>query len=142
MTDHSAEKMKPHHVQWAAQFSTAAELCKQRYSVSFTMGNATPIADLLVMAPSGVTFSIDVKGQSSKNFWRIKDKPTTANLFYVLCYVAPLKEASRFFILSQAQVKRLMQQYEVSGVKYDPNWSGFNWTTCYEFEGKWDLLPR
>ena len=136
------EKMGPHHVQWAAQFATAAELCKRRYSVSFTMGNATPIADLLVMAPSGVAFSVDVKGQSTKNFWRVKSKADTANLFYVLCYVAPLGSSTRFFVLPQTELKVLMQKYERSGVKFDPKWSGFNWTSCLPFEDRWDSLPK
>lgn len=135
------QKLDRHHVQWAAQFATAAELCKLCYSVSFTMGNATPIADLLVMAPSGATFSIDVKGQSTKNFWRIKQKVETPNLFYVLCLVGAPGQGARFFVLPQPDLIKLMREYEMSGVKFDPSWSGINWGACIPYEGRWDLLP-
>lgn len=39
-----------HQTQWAAQFAVASELCKRGYEVSFTMGNATPVADLMVVS--------------------------------------------------------------------------------------------
>jgi hypothetical protein len=48
--------------QWAAQFAVAAELCKRGYEVSFTMGNATPVADLMLVSPLKRMFLIDVKG--------------------------------------------------------------------------------
>ena len=49
------------------------------------MGNATPLADLMVLAPNGQMFLVDVKGQSTRNFWRIKAKKDRPDLFYVLC---------------------------------------------------------
>jgi hypothetical protein len=52
--------------QWAAQFLAASELVRRGYTVSFTMGNHTPDADLMVGAPSYRQFWIDVKGLSSK----------------------------------------------------------------------------
>jgi hypothetical protein len=52
---------EPHHTQWAAQFFVAGELCKRGYDVSFTMGNRTPIADLMVVSPiKKATFLVDV----------------------------------------------------------------------------------
>jgi hypothetical protein len=38
--------------QWAAQFAVASELCKRGYEVSLTMGNATPVADLMLVSPT------------------------------------------------------------------------------------------
>jgi hypothetical protein len=137
----SGKQMQKHHVQWAAQFATAAELCKRGYDVSFTMGNATPIADLRVVAPSGVAFSIDVKGQRTANFWRIKAQSETAGLFYVLCFVTAPNKLNRFFVLSQRDVSRLMSEYALSGVRFKEEWSGFNWTTAYPYEDRWDTLP-
>jgi hypothetical protein len=62
-----------HLTQWAAQFGAAGELCKRGYEVAFTMGNTTPEADLMVLAPqSREMFLVDVKGQSTGSFWRIK----------------------------------------------------------------------
>jgi hypothetical protein len=45
--------VRGHQTQWAAQFAVASELCKRGYEVSFTMGNTTPIADLMVVSPIG-----------------------------------------------------------------------------------------
>ena len=39
--------------QWATQFLVASELVRRDYTVSFTMGNHTPNADLMVGTPSG-----------------------------------------------------------------------------------------
>jgi hypothetical protein len=44
----------------------AAELVRRNYSVSFTMGNNTPVADLIVGTLTGNQFWIDVKGFPSK----------------------------------------------------------------------------
>lgn len=77
-------KLTRQATQWAAQFAVAAELCKRGCEVSFTMGNCTPLADLMVLAPSGRMFLVDVKGQSTRNFWRIKAKILHPDLYYVL----------------------------------------------------------
>ena len=49
--------------QWTAQFLVASELSRRGYTVSFTMGSNTPLADLMVASPQGEHFWIDVKGQ-------------------------------------------------------------------------------
>jgi hypothetical protein len=129
-----------HFTQWAAQFAVASELCKRGYLVSFTMGNATPEADLMVMSPQRRSFLIDVKGQRTNSFWRIRSKDSKEDLFYVLALV-PSGKANRFFVLSHAQVNKLMKAYERSGVKYDPRFSGFNPGSAVLYENKWDALP-
>ncbi|MCA1969231.1 MAG: hypothetical protein LDL42_08875, partial [Rhizobium sp.] len=87
-----------HQTQWAAQFAVASELCKRGCDVGFTMGHNTPLADLFVLAPDKkTTFLVDVKGMKTKNFWQIKQKKQTDNLFYVLAYV-PTGLPNRFFI--------------------------------------------
>jgi hypothetical protein len=49
------------------------------------MGNTTPEADLMVVPPDKKTmFLIDVKGQSTKNFWRIRRKRDRDNRFMFL----------------------------------------------------------
>jgi hypothetical protein len=106
------------------------------------MGNTTPEADLMVLAPeSREQFLIDVKGQSTKNFWRIKEKLPRERLFYVLAYV-PLGRSNQYFILRQNELTRLMKEYENSGVAFRSDFSGINWTTPVAFENKWELLPR
>jgi hypothetical protein len=54
-----------HQTQWAEQFAVASELCKRGYEVAFTMGNATPLADLMVVSPvQRENFLVDVKGST------------------------------------------------------------------------------
>jgi hypothetical protein len=46
--------------QWAAQFLAASELVRRGHVVSFTMGNHTPTADLMVGVPeSGLQFWVE-----------------------------------------------------------------------------------
>ncbi|MFP3542195.1 hypothetical protein SB748_01800 [Rhizobium sp. SIMBA_035] len=133
--------VRRHHTQWAAQFAVASELCKLGCDVGFTMGHNTPLADLFVLSPSRkTTFLVDVKGQKTANFWQIKKKELIDNLFYVLAYV-PTVGRNRFFIFSQSQLNERLDQYEKSGVRFDPRFSGFNWTTAYAQEDKWNELP-
>src|SRR5438477_10252236 len=97
-------RARGHQTQWAAQFAVASELCKRGYEVAFTSGHTTPIADLMVVSPTGKTqFLVDVKGLYRKNPWVIKRKEKRSNLFYILAYV-PEDEPNQFFIMSQAQV--------------------------------------
>jgi len=57
-------KTRKASAQWAAQFLVAGELARHGYEVSFTMGNNTPVADLMVGHPNtGAQFWVDVKGQ-------------------------------------------------------------------------------
>ncbi len=101
-------RSRGHQTQWAAQFAVASELCKRGYEVSFTLGNTTPTADLMVISPSGKMFLVDVKGLYRTNPWLIKRKPIRANLFYVLAFV-PTGGPNQFFMLDQKQVKILIQ---------------------------------
>lgn len=130
-----------HQTQWAAQFAVASELCKRGCDVGFTMGHSTPLADLFVLSPDKkTTFLIDVKGLKTRNFWQIRQKEQTENLFYVLAYV-PTGSTNRFFIFSQKQLTETMYRYETSGVKYDPRFSGINWGMALSQENLWEELP-
>ena len=46
---------KAQRTQWCAQFLAASELVRLGYVVSFTMGNNTPTADLMVGVPGRST---------------------------------------------------------------------------------------
>jgi len=133
--------MSRHLTQWTAQFAVASELCKRGYDVGFTMGHNTPLADLFVVAPKNqITFLVDVKGQKTKNFWQIKKKIERKDLFYILAYV-PIDGENRYFIMDQELLNKKLLEYEQSGVKFDPRFSGLNWKTPHEFENQWDRLP-
>jgi hypothetical protein len=105
------------------------------------MGSTTPEADLMVVTPlRKEKFLIDVKGQSTKSFWRIRPKKRRNNLFTFL-HTCQL-ESRRFFVLPQRDLSKLMTKYEHSGVKFDPRFSGVNWGQPIQYEDKWELLPK
>src|SRR5258706_15593126 len=99
----SGARGRGHQTQWAAQFAVASELCKRGYEVAFTSGNATPVADLMVVSPEGKEmFLVDVKGLYRMNPWLIKRKTGNGKLFYILAYV-PTDAPHEFFVLTQQQ---------------------------------------
>src|ERR1700738_4391592 len=95
--------------QWAAQFLVAAELERHGYVVTFTMGHATPVADLMVGHTEGDQFWVDVKGLKRPNAWLGKIKPPRKNLFYILTLVGTDRHEDRFFILSQSEWNELVE---------------------------------
>jgi hypothetical protein len=132
-----------HRTQWAAQFAVASELCKRGYEVAFTMGNATPLADLMVVSPmSKKNFLIDVKGLYQPNSWPIKTKATRDNLYYVLAFV-PNDTHNRFFILSQEQMNTYVRtELARLGRPDDYPMPGILWKQAEAHENRWDMLPH
>jgi hypothetical protein len=138
---------KGRQTQWATQFLAAAELVRRSYAVSFTQGNNTPVADLMVGSPSAKLFWVDVKGLSSKNAWLISPKKPREDLFYILILLSPLVESpklrrpDRFFILSQDEVSACEAAY----MRAHPNDKGlirgFGFSEAESYEDKWDKLP-
>jgi hypothetical protein len=143
------KRRESHRTQWAAQFAVASELCKRGYEVALTMGNH-PRKDIMVSSPSGVDFSIDVKGLYKQNFWAVRKKVSVNNLFYVLAFV-PDDKANRFFVLTQAEVNDGVDRVTAiaaEGAKkrgLEGNWTerfpGVAWAYAAEFENNWDKLP-
>ena len=73
-------------------------MCKRSYEVSFTMGNTTPIADLMAVSPVGrEMFLVDVKGYR-RNLFLVKRTPANARLYYILAFV-PDGAPNQFFVL-------------------------------------------
>ena len=132
-----------HQTQWAAQFAVASELCKRGYEVSFTMGNATPVADLMVVSPvRKKMFLVHVKGLYKRNPWVLKRKAPRDDLFYILAFVPP-DAPNEFFIMSQQQANHLIDD-ELKRLKrrYDYSPTGFLWTQALDFRNNWDILPK
>ena len=130
--------------QWAAQFLAAAELARQGYLVAFTMGNHTPMADLMVgHLESGDQFWVDVKGLSATGAWLLGEKADLPNLFYILVRVAEKRENDRFFILTQMEAKHLIGEYWTAHPNQTPTaaLAGFNWGAVLDHENRWDKLP-
>ncbi|MGO9049734.1 MAG: hypothetical protein ACLP19_05815 [Xanthobacteraceae bacterium] len=132
-----------HQTQWAAQFAVASELCKRGYEVAFTMGNATPLADLMVVSPEQrENFLVDVKGLYRINPWLVKRKEPRANLFYILAYV-PTGAPNEFFVMRQQDANALVQA-ELKRINRPDDYpvTGFVWKTALKFRDAWDVLPR
>ena len=138
------KQSKKYQTQWATQFYVAAELTRRKYLVSLTLGNA-PVADLLVVSPSQKHFTVEVKGQSTRNFWLIRQIEPRDNLFFVLVYLPKNYEPPKFYILSSAELMRQREEYkrhiESTSGKYDDKMGGINWSTALEYQGRWDKLP-
>jgi hypothetical protein len=138
---------KGHHTQWAAQFMVAAELTRRNLTVSFTMGNNTPMADLMVGTSDGDQFWVDVKGLSSKNAWLLRTKQPRRNMFYILVYLAPLankpdvRKPDRFFVLTDDEARTLVEGYKAKHPNDKGTMPGFGFNDPMDFEDAWDKLP-
>ena len=134
---------KTQGTQWAAQFAVASELCKRGYEVSFTMGNNTPLADLMAISPSTrQMFLIDVKGQRQKSQWQEKIKQPQDNLYYVLAYV-PEGSPNRFFIMTQKEVHASIKAESARLNRSDDYIRpGLSWQQGEPYENKWEKLPK
>lgn len=136
-------KGRGHQTQWAAQFAVAGELCKRGYEISFTMGNCTPLADLMAVSPKRKQmFLVDVKGLYRRNPWLLKRKPTRSDLYYVLAHV-PTNAPNQFFVLTQAQANQfVLDELNRLGRKVGYPVEGFTWNLALPFEDAWDILPK
>ena len=138
---------KGRQTQWATQFLAAAELIRRGYTVSFTQGNNTPVADLMVGAPSSKLFWVDVKGLSAKSPWLVSPKAARDDLFYVLVLLSPLaaspakRVADRFFILSQAEATECEASYRRAHPGDKGLIPGFAFSDAAPFEDQWEKLP-
>jgi hypothetical protein len=105
------------------------------------MGNATPVADLMVGHPkTGDQFWVDVKGLRTRNAWWGKAKTERPKLFYVLVLVGRQYADDRFFVLTQKEFNALVEQYRISHPSQKPV-GGFDWRYPIGFEAQWGKLP-
>jgi hypothetical protein len=113
--------------------------------VALTFGNA-PESDLLVQSPQGVKFTVDVKGQSTKNFWLIQTRQKNPDHYFILVYLPhDLISNPTFFILSSDELMRRREEYKERVIhrgKYRDELGGINWSTASDYEGKWNNLPQ
>jgi hypothetical protein len=144
-----------YQTQWASQFLVAAELTRRGYLVSLTFGNAK-FTDLMVETPSNKIFSIDVKGQSGKNWWIIKPPEPNKDRYFILVYVPKnVDEAPAYSILSSTEMDvELKQEQERSkqaevkrGEPYKdwaPGMVGLAYSQPFkpDYKDRWDKLPK
>ena len=135
-------RLTRHQTKCAAEFLVAGELVARGYDVAFTWGSNTPIMDLVVRSPLGITFTVDVKGKSTTGRWAVKSKPTTEGLFYVLVRLGMeqpdgTRVADRFYVMNQADAL-LATRHNVN----NPSLSGFSTENVKSSLGAWGVLPR
>lgn len=139
------KRARRYKTQWAAQFFAAAELTRRGYLVSLTFGNA-PTSDLLVESPSGILFTVDVKGQSTKNFWLIQRRDPKPNHYFILIYLPnDIDQAPKYFLLSSDELMKRREEYKASVLpkgRYRDDLGGINWTTAFDYENRWSNLPQ
>jgi hypothetical protein len=140
-----SEQDTRYRTQWSSQFYAAAELTRRGYLVSLTFGNA-PVSDLLVQSPSGDHFTVDVKGQSTKNFWLIRPRTAKPDHYFILVFVPRDGSPPKFFIVRSDELMRHREKYKqsalISSGKYRDDLGGINWGTALAYEDKWDSLPE
>ena len=108
-----------YRTQWAAQFYTAAELTRRGYLVPLTFGNA-PVSDLLVKSPNGSQFTVDVKGQSTRNFWLIQPRMPDPRHFFILVFLPKENTPPQYFIISSDDLMRLREANDERGRTKSP----------------------
>jgi hypothetical protein len=135
---------KHYQTQWSAQFFAAAELTRRGYLVTLTFGNA-PVIDILAQSPKGVQFSVDVKGQSTKNFWLIQRRESLPHHYYILVYV-PAEAPPTYLVMSCEEMMKRRVEYQEhivsTGGKYRDDLGGMNWSTALNYKDKWNTLPK
>lgn len=140
-----SSQTKKYQTQWASQFYAAAELTRRGHLVSLTLGNA-PVADLLVVSPNNTEFMVDVKGQSTRNFWLVQAREQRDDLYFILVYLPKDFEQPKYFILSCAELLAKRDEYrkhiEARSGKYRDDLGGMNWSTALAYENCWDTLPK
>jgi hypothetical protein len=113
--------------------------------VAFTKGNATPLAELIVVSPKYKrNFLIDVKGLYRPNSWPIKKKKDARDDFYYVLALVPDEGHNRFFILSQADVNQYIRdELDRLGRPDDHSMTGITWQQAAEHhENDWGVLPK
>lgn len=139
-----SSQRKKYQTQWATQFYAAAELTRRGYLVSLTFGNA-PSIDLFVESPSGQQFTVDVKGQSTRNFWIIQHRIFNANHFFILVYLPKNMEQPHYYILSSDELMKRRDEYRQTSEpkgKYRDDLGGINFTTALDYQDNWRILPE
>jgi hypothetical protein len=142
-------KLTKHNVEQMARGYLMYELARRGYQVQIT-DSRFPKYDMLVVSPSGKHFRIEVKGQSTKNFWRFNDRSPHLEMYYAFVFVPP-EGLPRVFIMNSKETMRLWKEYkdnsikrtlEIKGRFKDHGIWGLRWTQPIEFENKYDALPK
>ena len=140
-------KLTTHNVEQMARGYLMYQLARRGYYVQFT-DSRFPAHDMLVVSPSGKHFGIEVKGQSTRNFWRFKYRKPHPEMYFAFVFVPrDQDDLPRVFIMESATTMRLWKAYKSNaikkyGAKEDDVNFGLRWTQTYPFEDQYELLPQ
>ena len=137
-----------HNVEQMARAYLMYELAKRGYNVQIT-DSRFPAYDMLVVSPNGKHFGIEVKGQSTKNFWRFTEREPKPDMFYAFVYVPyeSINEIPNVFIMDSSATMNLWHEYKDKArerpVKNDKTYQwGINWKQPFPYKDRYDLLPK
>ncbi len=134
--------MARHHTEQAARAYLMYHLAMRGYTIQMT-DSRFPCEDMLVVSPNGKHFGIEVKGQSTRNFWRYTCPDNNLERFYVFVYVN--LKGSRVFVMTCEEAQKRWHEYRdkciAQGRDYQGQW-GIAWKTPFDCEDKWALLPK
>jgi hypothetical protein len=119
------------------------QLARHGYCVQIT-DSRFPTYDMLVVSPGGKHFGIEVKGQSTPNFWRFNERAPRREMYYAFVFVPPDGEP-RVFVMRSTEAMRLWKEYKEKTMKRtgkDSGIWGLNWTQPHRFENQYDRLPK
>ncbi len=135
-------KLTKHNVEQMARSYLMYELAKRGYCVQIT-DSRFPTYDMLVVSPSGKHFGIEVKGQSTKNFWRFNERQPHAEMYYAFVFV-PKNDIPRVFIMDSTTTMQLWKEYKDEVLKRGREYGqwGLRWTQPHPYENRYDMLPQ
>jgi hypothetical protein len=118
----------------------ATELTRGGYVVTFTLGNALQ-SDLVVAISTGKGFTLEIKPQSTKNFWRFREPKVSEDSFYIFVFIPEDFEPLKSYIMTSHEVYTKYHAYKKETLERKPDvvdshW-GINWITVFPHENKW-----
>jgi hypothetical protein len=118
----------------AGEFFVAAELCKRKYSVALTLGNAKAID--LFAERGGCTVNVQVKAISLRknNGWPILKAKVADGIIYVMVCLNDNDAHPTYFIARGAEIKDKIKEYGRRGIL---NYGEVN---SEQFKSRWDKI--
>jgi hypothetical protein len=137
--------LSTHNVEQMARGYLMYQLAKRGFMIQLT-DSRFPKYDMLVVSPNNKHFGIDVKGQRTKNFWRFKEPMPNDEMYYAFIYV-PENESPRVFIIDNKEAAKLWNDYKTrieskGNVKENDYIWGINWTTVFDYEDNYKVIPE
>jgi hypothetical protein len=100
----------------------------------------------MVESPKGTKFRVEVKTQSTVNFWRYRRREVSGDLFYIFVYLNKVGQNPKFHVLTSKQAMDEWQQYYDKHKKPSSQPTDYGWGALYssiaKYENNWKKLPE